>query len=333
MRDIQIYGRFGAQPIDESNHNVLDQTIDVLSKIQLNATAAIAELSKNIIKDTIDAINCNVAGIGKLVSRTIVDDFKQIMDKTCADVADLVKSIPSESAAHVAHTFPDGVEHMENYPTVIELLKKHHISGSPFNPLVWPKEFPQKDLYDLDENKIFEALQQRVAFIIDLTKICIGGSYDYKQILGRVWILSNGGAILFGFADEHSCRSLASPYSISNITYEVTASHGQKKYCFNSNKIMWSPISYESYCDGMVKLWTMWGYYADYLNDMDAYAKTISKLTLPTRLNSYLQSEVSVLNQLSQTIENINSQQNNILALEKQLAAQKVELSKLVSNC
>ena len=253
MSDIaEIQLKIGTQ----LNHTMMGQTIDILTKIQTNVAAAIAKFSEEIIKDTADAIDRNAVGIGENISHKIISEFKQIMDKSYTDAADLAKSFPQRPQPIQMPTFLDGIKYMANGPTVSDKFEEGGKCGF--------DNFPSYGIYssDVNEEKISEAKRQRIVFSIDMNAaqsifgIDVPASNYYRD-REDIWLLSNGFAILFGVFD-----SMKSDKMYSSIADTIPSGYEHQLY--------WAPIDF--YDVGFY-----FGYYTGPLNKK-LYDETFGKL-------------------------------------------------------
>ena len=252
--------------------------------------------------------------ITDLGGRNISKDNATAADQTTAVIVKS-KMIPPK--------FPEfKIKFRENYPTVLSLLQ--FFSG--YNR-------SRQWHFGVNDEKITEALNRRVAFIIDVCNLYPGRSnYQHSGFMREVWILTNGHAILFSVVENKNPVKMPCPFNISNITEEVvnkstvvsqcchkvkTVQIDRKYYFRESKNLHWSPLRD---CDpvwvgGITEGPIMWGYYDDYLINTELYTKTIGEL-IP-----YLQYEDPT--NASQVLEMINSFQK-IMEREGQLIAQKM---------
>lgn len=335
----------GELKVDEVDRDTLDQTIDALTNVKTNTMAAIAEvnvLSEKLIKDTTDAINSNITDASEIISQKIIGEFKQIMDKSYADVVKLVQSIPSQSDSSLMQKhmdfakLPAGI-YICKYQTLLDRLNdpQNHPSnkrdGYAINieNIHYPWGFPQHWHFEINKEKISEALRQRVMLVVEINRIF--GYYPRRNNdpCNQMWILSNGCAIIFGILQESD--RIVSPYNIlPDITNRNNPINGALYY-IKSMQLDWLPL----FIDNASGEHIVMGYYTgplDKIKDISLYS-TISKIASPIQLGvSYLQSELPALNQLPQITGNIESLQKKVLEREKQLETKIAELNKTVAE-
>ena len=262
------------QTIDELNQHILEKTIGILAKIQTNIIDAVAKLNEKIIKDTNGTINYDVIGVGEIVSKNIIDEYRRLMDESCKDVIKLVEStIP---------TLPKGIRLMQKFPTVQnELqLKIKNYKHTPSRP----DKFPQ-----YNEEKIVDILRQRVAFIVN-TENSLNYKYNRCWYISQVWILTNGHTILF--AHLKKTVGIICNFSNSNISKIIkmydryAAKEVERCIYIDSEKLFWSP-PFRCGC-GYYDM--VWGYYTGHLDDLDPYySKPFNEFILPTLRSLHVQ--------------------------------------------